>query len=105
MSKKALAYGVFTMLFAIVHAISAYKTGHSDNAFWSGLMIMIALLVGELLDQKIEIPVIDYDLSHVKEVALNGDKVKAIKLYRKLSGKGIKDAKSYVESLISTGEK
>ena len=34
MSKKALVYAVFAMLFAIVHAISAYKTGHSDNAFW-----------------------------------------------------------------------
>jgi len=104
MSNKVLAYGVFTMIFAIVNAVSAYKTGHSDNAFWSGLMIMSALLIGELLEQKFEATVIDYDLPHVKEVALSGDKVKAIKLYRHLTGKSIKDAKIYVESLISIGE-
>jgi hypothetical protein len=102
MSKKSFVYAVFVALFAIIHAISAYKTGHSDNSFWAGLMIMTALLIGELLGGKVEPTTVGYDLSYVKKVALSGDKVKAIKLYRNLSGKGLREAKLYVESLIET---
>jgi len=38
-------------------------------------------------------------LHQVREVALSGNKIEAIKLYRELTGAGLKEAKDYVESL------
>lgn len=78
MSKKAKVYSLFIMLFAIVHAISAYKTGHSDNAFWAGLMVMAGLLVGELFDNKAKPTPNNYGLSHAKQAAPMADTKKSI---------------------------
>ena len=39
------------------------------------------------------------DLHQVREVALSGNKLEAIKLYRGLTGASLKEAKDYVESL------
>ena len=39
------------------------------------------------------------DLHQVREIALSGNKLEAIKLYRSLTGAGLGEAKDYVESL------
>ncbi len=39
------------------------------------------------------------DLSEVHALALQGQKIQAIKLYRELTGVGLKEAKEYVDSL------
>lgn len=46
-------------------------------------------------------PVSAEDLHRVREAALAGHKIEAIKLYRELTGAGLKEAKDYVESLES----
>ena len=39
------------------------------------------------------------DLHQIREVALSGNKLEAIRLYRALTGAGVKEAKDYVEAL------
>jgi len=39
------------------------------------------------------------DLAEVHTLALQGQKIQAIKLYRELTGAGLKEAKDYVDSL------
>lgn len=40
-----------------------------------------------------------HDLAEVRALALAGNKIQAIKLYRELTGVGLKEAKDYVDSL------
>ena len=40
-----------------------------------------------------------HDLAEVRALALAGNKIAAIKLYRELTGAGLKEAKDYVDSL------
>ena len=45
-------------------------------------------------------PMTPEQLAEVERLALAGDKISAIKLYRKLTGVGLKEAKDAVEKLI-----
>ena len=46
-------------------------------------------------------PMTPEQLSEVEQLARSGDKISAIKLYRKLTGVDLKDAKEAVEKLVS----
>ena len=46
-------------------------------------------------------PMTPEQLSEVEQLARSGDKISAIKLYRKLTGVDLKDAKDAVEKLVS----
>ena len=100
---KTMIYAFFMAIFASIVALSAYK-GESSDSFLTGLFIMTALLLGELFDDNNNTGTTKPTLSEINKVALGGDKVSAIKMYRKLTSKNIKEGKIYVESILQTTE-
>ena len=91
----------------------------NEPVFWVGVATLLVALLGlirrspgardnrrierklDLILKHLEIEEVDAEVDErIRALLKSGDKIEAVKLYRDLTGVGLKEAKDYVEGLL-----